>query len=98
MNCGSDQWVKGTLPKYRHISHDQLKLAACDPDSYSNLAVNCVSLYNTERLLPVCGERIRRRRQNMKSRNFGPKKVTRARSHELLCPDLNNAFAPRGQS
>ena len=79
MNCGSDQWVKGTLPKYRHISHDQLKLAACDPDSYSNLAVNCVSLYNTERLLPVCGWKPKRGERGgtkTKKDNFGPKKVT----------------------
>jgi hypothetical protein len=86
MNCGSDQWVKGTLPKYRHISHDQLKLAACDPDSYSNLAVNCVSLYNTERLLPVCGEGMKEKETKYEKPEFWSKKSDKSKISRVAVP------------
>jgi len=46
--------------------------------------------------LPVCGWKPREAREveteNKKEAEFWSKKSDRARSHSLLCPDLNNAF------
>ena len=59
-NPGSDAMALASgerhrLPKYRHISHDQLKLALWSQFLLKSRCEMCVSLYNTERPLPVCG-------------------------------------------
>ena len=58
-NRGSDAMAlasgEARLPKYRHISHDQLKLALWSQFLLKSRCEMCVSLYNTERPLPVCG-------------------------------------------